>query len=235
MGDQMQSGVVEAFNLSKEFDFQNSKILALDDVTFRFILGDFVVILGHSGSGKSTLLNLVGGLDKPSSGIIKVCNTDLSLLNEAELSCFRSSNISFIFQTYNLVSTLTSLENICFPMKLANFEDEQLIKQRADELLSLVGLTNRADHLPFQMSCGEQQRVAIARALANDPPLILADEPTGNLDWTTGKEIVSFLKQISRTQKKTLIVVTHDERLVELADVTVRLEKGRIVNIARQS
>jgi len=235
MGDQMQSGVVEAFNLSKEFDFQNSKILALDDVTFRFILGDFVVILGHSGSGKSTLLNLVGGLDKPSSGIIKVCNTDLSLLNEAELSCFRSSNIGFIFQTYNLVSTLTSLENICFPMKLANFEDEQLIKQRADELLSLVGLTNRADHLPFQMSCGEQQRVAIARALANDPPLILADEPTGNLDWTTGKEIVSFLKQISRTQKKTLIVVTHDERLVELADVTVRLEKGRIVNIARQS
>jgi putative ABC transport system ATP-binding protein len=235
MGNQMQTDAVEALRLTKEFDFQNSKIIALDNATFQIALGEFVVILGHSGSGKSTLLNLLGGLDKPSNGTIKVCNTDLSSLNDEALSSFRSSNIGFIFQTYNLISTLTSLENIQFPMKLANFENDQLIKKRADELLQLVGLTSRADHLPFQMSCGEQQRVAIARALANDPSLILADEPTGNLDWTTGKEIITFLKQISKDQKKTMIVVTHDERIVELADVTIRLEKGRITNIARPS
>jgi len=234
MGNDKRISAVEALKLTKEFDFQNAKILALDTATFEIALGEFIVILGHSGSGKSTLLNLIGGLDKPSSGTIKVCNTDLSSLNDEALSSFRSSNIGFIFQTYNLISTLTSIENIQFPMKLANFEDEQLIKKRAEELLNLVGLANRADHLPFQMSCGEQQRVAVARALANDPPLILADEPTGNLDWTTGRGIITFLKQISKTQKKTMIIVTHDERIVELADATMRLEKGRIVNIARQ-
>jgi len=231
----VQNYAIEAIKLTKEFNFQNTKISALDNATFKIALGEFVVILGPSGSGKSTLLNLIGGLDKPSSGTIKVCDIDLSSLNDDTLSSFRSSNIGFIFQTYNLISTLTSLENIQFPLKLANVEDEQLIKKRAQELLNLVGLTNRSDHLPFQMSCGEQQRVAIARALANDPPLILADEPTGNLDWVTGKEIITFLKQISKTQKKTMIIVTHDERLVDLADVTIRLEKGRIVNIARQS
>lgn len=224
---------VKALALSKEFDFQNSKILALNNATFKIASGDFVVILGHSGSGKSTLLNLIGGLDKPSSGTIHVCNTDLSVLNEQELSSFRVSNVGFIFQTYNLVSTLTSLENIYFPMKLANFGADSVIKKRAEELLNLVGLSHRADHLSFQMSCGEQQRVAIARALANDPPLILADEPTGNLDWPTGKEVITFLKQISKDQKKTIIIVTHDERIIEFADVILRLEKGRIVNIAR--
>jgi len=192
-----------------------------------------VVILGHSGSGKSTLLNLIGGLDKPSMGTVKVCDTDLTSLDEATLASFRSSKVGFIFQTYNLISTLTSLENIQFPMKLANIEDEQLIKERSEELLELVGLSSKAERLPFQMSCGEQQRVAIARALANDPPLILADEPTGNLDWTTGREIITFLKQINRTHKKTMIIVTHDERIVDLADVTVRLEQGRIISVAR--
>jgi putative ABC transport system ATP-binding protein len=235
MGNNMQTDAVEALKLTKEFNFQNTKILALDKATFRIALGEFVVILGPSGSGKSTLLNLIGGLDKPSSGTIKVCDTDLSSLNDEALSSFRSSNVGFIFQTYNLISTLTSLENIQFPMKLADVEDEQLIKERAHELIDLVGLANRCDHLPFQMSCGEQQRVAIARALANDPPLILADEPTGNLDWATGRGIIAFLKQISKAQKKTMIVVTHDERIVELADATMRLEKGRIVEIARQS
>ncbi|MDR2203874.1 MAG: ABC transporter ATP-binding protein [Nitrososphaerota archaeon] len=233
MSNCAQNNAVETSSLTKEFNFQNTKITALNDATFKIATGEFVVVLGHSGSGKSTLLNLVGGLDKPSSGTIKVCGTDLSTLNDDSLSAFRSLNIGFIFQTYNLISTLTSLENIQFPMKLSNVVNDQLIKERARELLNLVGLANRCDHLPFQMSCGEQQRVAIARALANDPPLILADEPTGNLDWPTGKEVIMFLKQISKTQKKTMIVVTHDERIVELADATMRLEKGRIVNIAR--
>jgi len=233
MGNCRQVVAVELLGLTKEFDFQNVKVLALDNATFEVGLGEFVVVLGHSGSGKSTLLNLIGGLDRPSRGMVRVCDVDLLSLDEAALSLFRSSKVGFVFQTYNLVSTLTSLENIQFPMKLANVEDEQLIKERSGELLELVGLASRAEHLPFQMSCGEQQRVAIARALANDPPLILADEPTGNLDWTTGREIITFLKQINRTHKKTMIIVTHDERIVDLADVVVRLEQGRVASVVR--
>ncbi len=234
MGEQASVGSVEAVKLTKQFDFQDQKIVALDEATFQIASGEFVVILGHSGAGKSTLLNLIGGLDKPSSGTLKVCDTDLVDLDEEELSYFRCTNVGFIFQTYNLVSTLTALENIQFPMVLANCEDESTIESRANELLKLVGLMDRADHLPFQMSCGEQQRVAIARALSNDPPLILADEPTGNLDWETGREIIAFLKKICEDQQKTMIIVTHDERLVELADTTMRLAKGRITEIARK-
>ncbi|MGA3289277.1 MAG: ABC transporter ATP-binding protein [Candidatus Bathyarchaeia archaeon] len=234
MDEQTLSGSVETVKLTKRFDFQNQIITVLDEATFQIIPGEFVVILGHSGAGKSTLLNLIGGLDKPSSGTITVCNTNLVDLDEEELSSFRCTNVGFVFQTYNLISSLTSLENIQFPMKLANCEDESLIESRAAGLLKLVGLSQRADHLPFQLSCGEQQRVAIARALANDPPLVLADEPTGNLDWDTGREIILFLKQLCEEQRKTMIIVTHDERLVELADTTMRLAKGRITNIAKQ-
>jgi len=234
MSEQAPGSIVEAVKLTKWFGFQNQRIMALDEATFRVTSGNFVVILGRSGAGKSTLLNLIGGLDKPSSGTIKVCNKNLEHLNEEALSSFRCANIGFIFQTYNLISTLTSLENIQFPMKLANCEDESLIESRATELLRIVGLNQRADHLPFQLSCGEQQRVAIARALANDPPLVLADEPTGNLDWDTGREIITFLKQLCEEQRKTMIVVTHDERLVSLADTTMRVEKGRITDVVKQ-
>jgi putative ABC transport system ATP-binding protein len=234
MSEKIPIGGVEAVKLTKRFDFQNQTITVLDEATFQIAPGEFVAILGHSGAGKSTLLNLIGGLDEPSSGTIKVYNTNLKDLTEEALSSFRCTNIGFVFQTYNLISTLTSLENIQFPMKLSNFEDESLIESKATELLRLVGLNHRAGHLPFQLSCGEQQRVAIARALANDPPLILADEPTGNLDWDTGREIIAFLKNICEEQRKTMIIVTHDERLVGLADTTMRLAKGRITNIVKQ-
>jgi putative ABC transport system ATP-binding protein len=232
---EQNDSIVRAENLSKQFYFQNKLIVALDEANFQIGSGEFVVILGHSGAGKSTLLNLMGGLDKPSSGKVTVCNKCITELDEKQLSSFRCNNIGFIFQTYNLISTLTALENIQFPMKLADYADESLIQTRAKDLLKSVGLSDRSDHLPYQLSSGEQQRVAIARALANDPPLILADEPTGNLDWDTGREIIAFLKKICENQEKTMIVVTHDERLVDLADITMRLAKGRVSSIVKHS
>jgi len=224
---------VEVKNLSREYELEGIKTTALKDANFTINDGEFVVVLGPSGSGKTTLLNIIGGLDRPSKGTVIVDGTDLEELDERALSEFRCEKIGFIFQTYNLVSTLTALENIEFPMKLAGIDDDQEIETKSNRLLKLVGLPHRANHLPYQMSCGEQQRVAIARALANDPTLILADEPTGNLDWTTGLEIITFLKQLSKEQRKTLIIVTHDERIVKLADLTIHIKDGSITNIAR--
>jgi ABC-type lipoprotein export system ATPase subunit len=226
---------VDAQALSKEFDFGDRRIAALDEATFRISQGEFVVILGPSGAGKTTLLNLIGGLDRPTRGTIAVNGTNLANLDEEALSSFRSKRIGFIFQTYNLISTLTALENVQFPMKLAGCKDEPLIESRSRDLLTQVGLMHRSDHLPFQMSCGEQQRAAIARALANDPPLILADEPTGNLDWGTGLEMINFLKDLGVKQGKTMVIVTHDERIVALADATLKLSNGRIAEIARST
>ena len=220
-------------NVSKNVG--NDNALILDDVNFQVFQGEFVIILGPSGAGKSTLLNLIGGLDRPSIGEVKIGQTVTSLLSEDALSSFRCLNVGFIFQTYNLISTLTALENVQFPMKLANCEDELLIEQRSIDLLTAVGLIGKADHLPYQLSCGEQQRVAIARSLANDPSLILADEPTGNLDWATALEIIMLLKKYSVEQDKTMVVITHDERIAEFADVIIKLKSGRIAEIVRHA
>jgi putative ABC transport system ATP-binding protein len=233
MNTEMYAGLVDVAGLSKKFDLEGRQFAALDNVTFHILKGEFVVILGPSGAGKTTLLNLIGGLDRPTSGTIAVNGTNLADLNEEALSEFRCLNVGFIFQAYNLISTLTAIENIVFPMKLAGCDDDSLIETKSTELLKLVGLLHRSDHLPSQMSSGEQQRVAIARALANDPPLILADEPTGNLDWATSVEIVKFLKKLSQEQGKTIVVVTHDERIMNLADATVRMKNGRIIEIVR--
>ncbi len=225
--------LVEVANLSKKYDLEDRQFAALDNVTFHIPKGEFLVILGPSGAGKTTLLNMIGGLDRPTSGTITVNGKNLADLDEEGLSAFRCVNIGFIFQTYNLISTLTALENIVFPMKLAECDDDSLIETKSKELLKLVGLLHRSDHLPSQMSSGEQQRVAIARALANDPPLILADEPTGNLDWATSIEIVKFLKKLTHEQGKTIVVVTHDERIMELADATMHMKNGGITEIVR--
>ena len=230
-----KGSMVQATDVSKSFIIGTKKIPVLDKINFQVSEGEFAVILGHSGAGKSTLLNTIGGLDRPTSGEIIINQTQLTSLKEEELSSFRCLNIGFIFQTYNLISTLTALENIQFPMKLAGCEDQSLIKSRSTDLLTKVGLIHRSDHLPFQLSCGEQQRVAIARSLANDPSLILADEPTGNLDWGTALEIVTFLKKLSAEQGKTMIIVTHEERMVDLADVTIKLKDGRVAEIVRGS
>ncbi len=219
--------VVSASSLCKEYQIGSLTITALRGVNLEVVEGEFVSIYGPSGAGKTTLLNLIGGLDQPTSGEIVVFDHDLSTYDEDFLATFRCAYVGFVFQSYNLVSTLTALENIAFPMELAGWSGERL-RKRSEKLLRSVDLSDRANHLPAQLSGGEQQRVAFARALANDPPLILVDEPTGNLDTETGFGIVQMLEKL-KAKGKTIAVATHDERIMELADQRLHLRDGRIV------
>ncbi len=192
--------MIRAKALGKVYQIGNEKIEVLKNVTFSISKANFVVITGPSGSGKTTLLNIIGAIDKPTSGKIFVNNEDLTVQDEDFLSDFRCSNIGFVFQAYNLVSTLTVAENIAFPMEWSRKPEEE-IEKRIAELLETVGLQNRANHFPSQLSGGEQQRIAFARALANDPQIILADEPTGNLDEKNAQKIVQVLKLTKDTGK----------------------------------
>ncbi|MEM3761019.1 MAG: ABC transporter ATP-binding protein [Candidatus Bathyarchaeia archaeon] len=220
---------VLASSLCKEYEVGDVKIEALKNVNLEVENGEFVAISGPSGSGKTSLLNIVGGIDKPTSGKIFVFGEDLGVKNEDFLADFRCTKVGFVFQSYNLVSTLTVAENIVFPMEWARKSEEQITK-RVKELLELVGLQHRANHFPSQLSGGEQQRVAFARALANDPPLLLADEPTGNLDTKTSQKIVEILVKL-KDAGKTIIVATHDLQILELADKRLLLEDGRLVSL----
>ena len=184
-------------------------------------------IQGHSGAGKTTLLNLVGALDKPTSGKIVVFSHNLGTYDEDFLATFRSAYIGYVFQSYNLISTLTAIENIAFVMELAGWTKDH-ITERSEKLLKMIELEHRGNHFPAQLSGGECQRVAFARALANNPPLLLVDEPTGNLDKETALRIVEILKNI-KTEHKTVIVATHDERVSSLSDRSLYLEKGRLI------
>ena len=184
-------------------------------------------IQGHSGAGKTTLLNLIGALDKPTSGKIVVFSHDLETCDEDYLTTFRSIYIGYVFQSYNLISTLTTIENIAFVMELAGCNKDH-IKKRSKKLLKKIELEHRANHFPAQLSGGERQRVAFARALANDPPLLLVDEPTGNLDKETSFNIVEILRNI-KTEEKTVIVATHDKRVTGLSDRCYYLENGRLI------
>src|SRR3989449_4442708 len=224
---------VDFLDVSKEY-IVNGKILkALASITLNVKEGEVAAIIGPSGAGKTTVLNLIAGLEKPSEGDVRVLGMDLAVSNEHSLSAFRSANIGFIFQSYNLVSTLTAEENVELMMELAGWSDSGRNEKLTAELISMVGLTDRAKHLPAQLSGGEQQRVAIARAMANDPPLILADEPTGNLDQRTGLEIVKLLARVKGEKGKTIVVTTHDDRIVEMADVIFRLENGSLRSVDR--
>jgi putative ABC transport system ATP-binding protein len=220
--------VVSASSLGKIYEANGIKVEVLKDVDFEVKKGEFTVIGGPSGSGKTTLLNIVGGIDKPTSGKIVVFSEDLTARNEDFLASFRCNNIGFVFQSYNLVSTLTVGENIAFPMEWAR-KNEDHVRERVKELLDLVDLKHRAEHFPFQLSGGEQQRVAFARALANDPPLLLIDEPTGNLDTRTGARIIQILTTL-KEGGKTIIVATHDEHISELAHQKLILEDGRLMS-----
>jgi len=202
---------------------------AVKNVDLTVEAGEFISIYGSSGAGKTTLLNLIGALDKPTSGKIVVFDHDLGTYDENFLATFRSAYIGFVFQSYNLISTLTAAENIAFVVELAGWSRER-IKDRSETLLRLVGLEHRANHFPDQLSGGERQRVAFARALANDPLLLLADEPTGNLDTETGLAIVSILEK-SKAEGKTVIVATHDEKLLKLASRSLCLKDGRLTDI----
>jgi len=218
---------VSASLLCKTYQADDTKIEVLKNVSFEIAKGEFTIIGGASGSGKTTLLNIIGGIDKPSSGKIIVFGNELSIKGENFLADFRCLNIGFVFQSYNLFSTLTVAENIAFPMEWTAKQSEE-IRRRFEKLLALLGLQNRADHFPFQLSGGEQQRIAFARALANDPPLLLVDEPTGNLDAKTSLKVVEILKKL-KDDHKTVIVATHDEQIFRLADKKLFLEDGKLV------
>jgi putative ABC transport system ATP-binding protein len=225
----MDRSVVSAALLCKTYQINDVNIEVLKDLSLKVENGHFVVISAPSGAGKTTLLNIIGGIDRPTSGKIIVFGHDLSAQDEDFLSDFRCNNVGFVFQSYNLVSTLSVSENIAFPMEWAR-KPEDYIESRVEELLRIVGLEHRADHFSSQLSGGEQQRVAFARALSNDPPLLLVDEPTGNLDVKTGLKIVQILRKL-KDDRKTIIAATHDERIIRLADQKLQLENGKLVNL----
>lgn len=221
--------VVQAQGLKKTYKLGNTEVQALRGVDLNASAGEFLAVMGVSGSGKSTLLHLLGGLDRPSEGSIKIDGVDISRLKDNQLADIRSKKIGFVFQFFNLLTRLTALRNVRLPLEIAGSSAKEAQK-RALELLKLVGLEERADHRPTELSGGEQQRVAVARALTNNPKIILADEPTGNLDTKTGLDILQLLKQITKEKGRTLIIVSHDLRVAELADKTMNLQDGLVVN-----
>ena len=216
-------------NLIKDYEIGDFIVRAVDDVSIKLNEGEYVCIIGPSGAGKTSLLNLLGGLDTPDSGIIYNQGIKISDMEQESLTLFRLFNSGFIFQNYNLISTLTAEENIMFPMNLAGMKFEEQ-RDRAIKLLKLIKLDERREHLPFQLSAGEQQRVAIARALANDPPIILADEPTANLDKRTSKIIRALFSDL-KNDNKTILIATHDNDLIALADKIISFDDGKITNI----
>lgn len=223
----MNEAAIKLEGVRKEYWQGGKTILALSDLHLAVPKGSLTAIIGPSGCGKTTLLNVIGTLDRTSAGKVWVDGVDVATLKEAELTQLRRSKLGFIFQQFNLIPNLSALENVMVPMEFAGVPGRAR-KARALELLQQVGLPDRASHTPARLSGGEQQRVAIARALANDPGIILADEPTGNLDSATGEQIVLLLKSLSGEMAKTVVVVTHNEELAKLADLRVYLRDGRI-------
>jgi putative ABC transport system ATP-binding protein len=220
--------VVSAYSLCKAYQMGDAEVDVLKDLNLNVARGEFIAICGPSGSGKTTLLNMISGIDRPTSGKIIVLGQDLTVKDEDFLAEFRCDDVGFVFQSYNLVSTLTVAENIAFPMEWSR-KPEKEIEKRVAELLETVGLHHRANHFPAQLSGGEQQRVAFARALANDPQLLLVDEPTGNLDTRTGQKITQML-QMLKVKGETIIASTHDPEIMQLADQKLCLEEGRLAS-----
>lgn len=213
--------------LSMKVRAGSKELLILDQLNLNIVKGEFAAIMGPSGSGKSTLLGLMAGLDSPTEGTIQLNGSSLDQLGEDQLTRLRGKLIGFVFQSYQLIPNLTALENVSIPMELMG---EQSIKERAERLLTEVGLFDRMHHYPLQMSGGEQQRVAIARAFSINPPIILADEPTGNLDSETGKKVIDLLIAFHQKHQNTMVWVTHDPEIASLADRVIRLRDGRIVS-----
>jgi putative ABC transport system ATP-binding protein len=213
--------------LSKSFVEADQTRVVLDNVQLEIQRGQFVALLGHSGSGKSTLLNLISGIERPSSGLVTISDVPITELSERERTLFRRDHVGFVFQFFNLIPTLTVLENVTLPRELAGDGDEQT-QAAAMRLLKLVGLEDRQDTFPDKLSGGEQQRVAIARALVHDPMLVLADEPTGNLDENTGEQVLDLLLSLTRRRGKTLIMATHNPEIARTADRVVRVHEGQL-------
>ena len=224
----VQTGAIEVRQLSKVIENPPSRVEILRDITFSVPRGQFVAIMGASGSGKSTLLGLLAGLDTATSGSIVLDGTDITRLKEDQLARIRGRKIGFVFQSYQLVPTLTAEENILLPAELSGYSDRP--RQRAKELLERVGLSNRAHHYPIQLSGGEQQRIALARAFITQPPILMADEPTGNLDSANGQHVLDLLLQLNREAETTLVLVTHDRKLAEYGDRVITLRDGRVLS-----
>lgn len=222
--------VIELKEVGKTYFIGDLSLQVLRGINLEIKKGEFVVIVGPSGSGKSTLMNQVGVLDVPTSGTILLGGKDISKLTESDLAQLRGKKIGFIFQQFNLISTLTALENVILPTIFQNVPEEERTK-KAKRLLAEVGLSDRMNHKPNELSGGQQQRVAIARALVNDPEIILADEPTGNLDSKSGQQVMDMLAKLHQEEKKTIILITHDIELVHYAQKVVYLKDGEIVKI----
>jgi putative ABC transport system ATP-binding protein len=224
------SNVVRVSGVTKRFKLGKIEVQALQGVDLQIERGEYLSIMGPSGSGKSTLFNMIGGLDKPSTGKVFIDEVDIAQLDAYELAWLRCRKIGYIFQTFNIIQVMTALENVTLPMIFAGVANDAAV-QKGMRLLEQVGLGDRHSHKPFEMSGGQQQRVAIARALANDPAIILADEPTGNLDLTTGEEIITLLKRLSQERSVTVISATHDFKMLNVSDRVVWIRDGRIDKI----
>lgn len=226
--------VVELENLEKSYRLGKVTVSALRGVTLKLWQGEFIVIMGPSGSGKTTLLNIIGTLDKPSSGRALIDGEDITKMNDGQLTTLRRHKIGFVFQFHNLIPVLTALENVELPL-ITSGVNRKAYRERAMELLIRVGLRDRTDHLPDELSGGEQQRVAIARALANHPRIVLADEPTGDLDTQTGSEVVQLMNSMAKQEGSSVVVVTHDPVVADRADRLIEMRDGRITEKARET
>jgi putative ABC transport system ATP-binding protein len=223
------SEIIRTRELTKIYHLGKTEIRALDRVNLRIMEGEFLGVFGPSGSGKSTLLNMIGALDRPTSGEVFLSGEKIENLSDPELSRIRRERVGFIFQTFNLLPSLTAIENVAVPL-LPVERDRSKLYGRSRELLAQVGLSKRIHHKPAELSGGERQRVAIARALLNNPSIILADEPTGNLDSKTGEEIISLMRELNKEQKKTFVIVSHNPAISRMVDRIIYLKDGRIMD-----
>ncbi len=224
------NNIVRVSGVTKDFKLSKTLVHVLKGVDLEIKTGEYISIMGPSGSGKTTLFNMIGGLDKPTSGSVFIDEIDISQLDAYELAWLRCRKIGYIFQTFNIIQVMTALENVTLPMIFAGISDDEA-REKGMELLDIVGLKKRFQHKPSELSGGQQQRVAIARAIANDPAIILADEPTGNLDLSTGDEIIKLLKLLSREKGVTIISATHDLKMLNVSDRVIWISDGRIEKI----
>lgn len=228
-----KKNVVRTRGVKKVFTMGKVKVEALKGIDMEIAVGEYISIMGPSGSGKTTLFNMIGGLDKPTEGKVYIDEVDVAQLDAYELAWLRCRKIGYIFQTFNLIPVMTALENVTLPMIFAGMSTDESM-EKGVELLKLVGLGERIQHKPAELSGGQQQRVAVARALANDPAIVLADEPTGNLDLRTGKEIISLLKKLNEEREVTIITATHDLKMIDVSDRIFWIRDGKIERVERR-
>jgi len=221
--------IVTVRELSKVYQQGEINVVALNNISLDIAQGEFLALMGPSGSGKSTLLHIIAGIDRPTKGVCRVQDIDLTKLNESALADWRNQNVGFVFQTFNLIPVLTAFENVELPLLLTKLNGKQR-RQQVNTALELVGLSDRGHHLPKQLSGGQEQRVAIARSIVTDPKLVIADEPTGNLDSTSAQEVLNILQMLSRQIGKTVIMVTHDPKAAAFGSRSIHLEKGELTD-----